>query len=429
MASQRLPRFGAACALIAGFVIALAQPGVASGISAGGGGGAQGGAGGGAGGAGGAGGVVGTAGSVAVGAAVTAPENATAEAADPASPIDFAVVLAPRDQAALDGFVAAVSDPHSPLYRHFLAPGEFGRRFGAAPTAIARVSEALRQRGLRVGPVSANGLSIPVSGTVATASAAFDTSFADYRLASGRTALANAKAPMLPARVATYVRGVIGFDQLTRARPTALPQLPQLPQSAPTQSTLTRSALTATALPAATGPTACAAATSAATSTGAYLPAQLAHHYGIDSLYGTTTGHGSTVALFELEPFSAADVAAYQSCFGTTASVSVRQVDGGAGTGTGSGQAALDIATVIGLAPGAAVVVYEAPNDAASVYDQFRQIASDDAAQVVSDSWGLCETTVGAPQLAALERPIFQQMAAQGQTVLAATGDSGAQGC
>jgi hypothetical protein len=185
----------------------------------------------------------------------------------------------------------------------------------------------------------------------------------------------------------------------------------------------------AVAAPAAAAPTACAAATTAAAASGAYLPAQIAHHYGIDSLYDTTAGTGVTVALFELEPFSAADIAAYQSCFGTSASVSVRQIDGGAGTGVGSGQAALDIETVIGLAPNARIVVYEAPNDAASVYDQFRQIAADASAQVVSDSWGLCEATAGVAQLAALERPLFQQMAAQGQTVLAAAGDSGAQGC
>lgn len=382
MAPQRLPRVGVASALVAGFLVVLGQAAIAGPVGA----------------------------EVAVGAAVAAPANLVPTAADPSSPIDATVALASRDQSALDAFVTGVATPGSPQYRKYLAPGEFGARFGAAPSAIAQVTDALRARGLHVGQVSANGLSIPVSGTVATVGAAFRTSFASYRLSSGRTALANTGVPTLPSSVATYVRGVLGLDQLTQAKPAA-------------------AATATTANPAVSGPTACAAASSAAANVGAYVPAQIAHHYGIDSLYDTTTGRGSTVALFELEPFAASDVAAYQTCFGTTASVSVRQVDGGAGSGGGTGQAASDIENIIGLAPGAAVLVYEAPNDAASVYDEFRQIANDDAAQIVSDSWGLCEATSGAAQLAALERPLFQQMAAQGQTVLATTGDSGSEGC
>ena len=62
----------------------------------------------------------------------------------------------------------------------------------------------------------------------------------------------------------------------------------------------------------------------------------------------------------------------------------------------------------------ATVTVVVAPNNV--------PIATDDTAQIVSDSWGLCEAEAGVPELAALERPIFQQMAAQGQTVFAATG-------
>ena len=385
MALTRLPRVAVAGALVAGSLIALGRSALAGAPLA----------------------------NVAVGAAVAPPANLPATAADPGSPLDATVVLAPRDPAALDAFVAAVSTPTSPQYRHFLPPGEFATRFGATATAIADVTQALRQRGLRVGAVSGNGLSIAVSGTVATVGAAFHTSFASYRLPSGESALANTTAPTLPANVAADVQGVLGLDQLARA---TMPAVARATPATP-------------ATPAVTGPTACAAVSTAATNSGAYVPAQVAQHYGIDSLYSTTTGRGSTVALFELEPFAAADVAAYQTCFGTSAAVTVRQVDGGGGSGAGTGQAAADIENVIGLAPAAAVVVYEAPNDAASIYDQFRQIANDDAAQVVSDSWGLCEATSGAAQLAALERPLFQQMAVQGQTVLAATGDSGSEGC
>jgi subtilase family serine protease len=64
--------------------------------------------------------------------------------------------------------------------------------------------------------------------------------------------------------------------------------------------------------------------------------------------------------LFEEEPFNPADIAAYQHCYGTSASVSTVNVGAGPGeykSGLG-GEAELDIEQVIGLAPKANVIVY-----------------------------------------------------------------------
>ena len=55
-----------------------------------------------------------------------------------------------------------VSTPGSASYGHYLAPGEFGPRFGATPQTIAAVTGALRADGLNAGRPSANGLTIPV---------------------------------------------------------------------------------------------------------------------------------------------------------------------------------------------------------------------------------------------------------------------------
>ncbi len=80
-------------------------------------------------------------------------------------------------------------------------------------------------------------------------------------------------------------------------------------------------------------------------------------------------------------------------------------------------------------APSASLVVYEAPNtNDADALDLFQRIASDDSAQVVTTSWGNCEQVVGASDINA-ENAIFRQMAAQGQTMLAASGDSGSEDC
>jgi hypothetical protein len=59
-----------------------------------------------------------------------------------------------------------------------------------------------------------------------------------------------------------------------------------------------------------------------ATAIGGYTAAEIASAYGFDDLYAAGDGgSGSTVALFELEPYSAADIANYQSCYGTNTSI------------------------------------------------------------------------------------------------------------
>ena len=66
---------------------------------------------------------------------VTSPTSVgahdTGAAVAASQPIAGAVALAPSDPGALEGFVRAVSTPGSPQYRHYLARGQFGPRFGA----------------------------------------------------------------------------------------------------------------------------------------------------------------------------------------------------------------------------------------------------------------------------------------------------------
>lgn len=365
-------------------------------------------------------------GDVSVGSTPLQPAQIVAVGKAPAAAtLDLDVVLRPRNPAALAAFVADVSTPASPNYRHYLPKGAFGSRFGATPQTIEAVRASLRARGLTVGAASIDGLSIPVTGTVKQVASALHTSFSRYQLKSGRTGLANRTPPQLPQTVAAAVQGIVGLNQLVQAVRTH-PAASAISSGSAGPSPALDAGLT---LQPALGPTACAAAVNVAKSTGGYTAGQIAHHYGLDALYPATLGAGVTIGVFELEPFNSADLATYQACYGTHTAVSVVPVAGGAGPGPGSGEAALDVEDVIGLAPGAKIAVYESPNNGANVYDMYRQISNEDTAQIVSDSWGLCEAEAGVADLAALERPLFQKMAAQGQTVLAATGDSGSEGC
>ena len=108
-----------------------------------------------------------------------------------------------------------------------------------------------------------------------------------------------------------------------------------------------------------------------------------------------------------------------------------RPVDGGQTGGAGAGEAALDIENLSALAPGATIDVYEAPNTEAGSLDEFGRIVADDNASVVSTSAGLCESAMVAdePGVQQVENLLFEQAAAQGQTVVAASGDSGSSDC
>jgi subtilase family serine protease len=91
-------------------------------------------------------------------------------------------------------------------------------------------------------------------------------------------------------------------------------------------------------------------------------------------------------------------------------------VDGGSGSGEGSGEAALDIEDIAGLAPRAAIDVYQAPNAGTGNYDDYHQIITADTDQVISTSWGVCEAYLGQSNEDSMET-LFEEASAQGQTV------------
>ena len=332
--------------------------------------------------------------------------------------------LAPRDPAGLQALVAAVTDPGSPRFRHYLTVRQFAARFGAPPARVAAVRRALRAAGLSVGAPYANALTLPVSGTADTVARAFATRLASVRLADGRQAFSDTVAPTLSSSIAGDVDAVIGLDDLHVPAPTgALAR----PGPGRTHGAAVSHVVTG-------GPQPCAAATAATASDLSYTADQTAAAYGFSGLYGAgDLGAGQTIGVYELEPIFESDVAAYQSCFGTSAPVSYVTVDHPAPVTAKSDdtEAALDVEQVIGLAPRAHVVVYEAPDDGQGGIDLYSKIFSQDTAKVVSVSWGACEqyaTSDGGGSVQE-EARLFQEAALQGQSVFAATGDQGSAAC
>jgi hypothetical protein len=88
----------------------------------------------------------------------------------------FDVELKPRDPAELARLATDISTPGNRLYHHHLPRGRLAADFGPTPAAIASVTGGLRAVGLSVRGISADHLTLFVSGTAARISAAFSIS-------------------------------------------------------------------------------------------------------------------------------------------------------------------------------------------------------------------------------------------------------------
>jgi len=356
------------------------------------------------------------------------------------SPLAVTVALTPRDPAALAAYAKAVSEPGSGSYRRFLTVRRFAQRFGASSAEIDGVIAALRARGLRPGRPAADGLSIPVRGTAGAVSAAFHTTLERIRLRGGRVAFANTSAPAVGRAVAPDVEAIIGLNTIARPIRAGLPKPPP-PPAASGRAAGHRAdhGAAVAAAPRAAGPAPCSAATTqqanfdATTDYHPYTINQVAAAYQFTPLYTAgDLGAGSTVALYELEGNFPADTTGYQKCFGTTGTVSTVKVDGGAPAPSAAEddgfETQIDIDNVIGLAPKANLLVYQGPDTAQGAYDTDQAIVVGDKASILSQSWGLCESQLGANVITA-EGTLFEEAAVEGITVLASSGDTGSGDC
>ena len=363
--------------------------------------------------------------------------------------LNLDVVLAGQNPTGLSLAVAAVSTPGSPEYHHYLTPAQFASAYGPASSTVVQVSSALRSEGLTVGTPEPGSVLLPVSGTTAVVSAAFGTPLEQVQPAGGSRAVVNTTSPQVPSSLAGLVTGVVGMDglftehsMLRTHTPTssagantgpggtaaAAPTTPSNPSNAPTAPSGTGNSHD---ISHAGTPQACSAATSSA-GAGVYTSTTLADDFGLNQLFAQgRTGVGQTIGVVEYEKYLPGDFSTFQACYGLTNSIHNVNVDGGPGGGpSGEGEAALDTELAAYNAPSASLVVYQAPNvsgDAVQL-DVFNRIASDDAAQVVTTSWGNCEAMTPPSDLNS-ENTIFQRMAMQGQTVIAASGDSGSEDC
>lgn len=347
-------------------------------------------------------------------AAANALRNSQLVSSTPANQtISVAVGLKLRNSAQLSNYLSQVTTPGSPLYRHYLNPASFAAMFGPLPQSESAVVNFLRAQGFRITTLYPNHLLIDAVGTVAQAEQAFQVRINNYRLPTGQPFFASASAPTIPIDIAPLVASVSGLDDTVQYQ--REPLRSSVTPMFTNQNTATR----------------CPQPGSAAVPT-SYTPAQIATAYNFNRLYQSgILGDGQTVGLLELDGFSQNDINAYTACFGGShTAIKTILIDGYNGAaGANAAEVELDMEMVLGLVPHlSSLRVYEGANMLSSYNDAWARILSD-AVPVVSTSWVFCEQGAGMANEIQQENIFFQAAAAQGQTILAASGDYGASGC
>ncbi len=324
--------------------------------------------------------------------------------------LHMSIGLALRNQDQLSALLQSLYNPSSPNYHQYLTQDEFAQRFG--PTAVQRqaVIDYLIRQGFAVTQVYPD--LVDFSGSVSKAEQVFRVTINDYRGPDGRVFYSNSTAPMLPTYLASLITSVSGLDDANRFSHPPIPghNTPAINPNAGSN---------------------CPAAGQSGGSQVAYIPSQFAKAYNYDGLHSSgLQGQGQTVGVFELDGYSLGDVQTYSQCFGG-GSVPIQNVilDGFNGQpGAGAIEVELDMEVILSQAPSLAkLIVYEAPNTTQGYNDEFARIVKD-RTPVISVSWGDCEKNMGQQEINQ-ENQFFQQAAAQGQTILVASGDSGSASC
>jgi kumamolisin len=330
------------------------------------------------------------------------------------------IALKPSDADEMQALLKSIYSPGSPNYRRFLSPEEFGAKFGPAQQTIDRVTRHLQAAGLNVERASVAHLR--VSGSMAAVEREFGVSLHTFEVsatadAAGYRFRAPAGAVQLSPAIAGEVDAVLGLD----SRPRYHPML--------RRSKLQHALRPATAAPNTPDPP------------GDWTVADLAQYYDVTPLYKHgISGAGRTIGIVTLAAFTPSDAFAYWASLGLQVDahrIKIVNIDGGPGApsdASGSDETTLDVEQSGGLAPGAKIVVYQAPNTDQGFLDAFARAIHDNNADAISTSWGLWEeflvqgTAISDPQAAGELRAydnLFIQAAIQGQSLSAAAGDSG----
>jgi subtilase family serine protease len=378
------------------------------------------------------------------------PTTATKTGQLSASRMSVEVVLQPANKAGLNSLLDSLYTPGSADYGHWLAAGQFDAQFAPSRATVQAMTAYLRGKGLSVQRTDTPFL-LRAVGSSAQIDTAFATTMNNYRSAKGVKFYSNDSSASVPNSLASSVLGVVGLTNTVRLKPayqlapkasasgghgssepsceipypTNLAELQAIPADGPFNGY--------------GGGPGCSGLT----------PSQTNSIYNAPNAGSRGKGAGANVAVFELSAYNHADISTWAHTFyGSHYTPRLRDinVDGGPlapntsqcpvgdtcfyGYG-GDIEVEADIEQDLTIAPDTnQLLVYNAPNDETgqTELDEYTTIANQDKADSISSSWDICEPDAGVAYAQA-ENVLFEQMAAQGQSMFSSSGDTGAFEC
>ena len=277
---------------------------------------------------------------------------------------------------------------------------DYARLYGADLSVAKQVEAFASAYDLSIVERSLARRSVLLRGTVAQMERAFGVVLSNYQAADGTVFRGRTGFVNVPVELVDVIEGVFGLDNRPQARAHFQVYKPENGTHI---------------APLATGTS--------------FTPPQLARLYN----YPTgVTGKGQCIAIIELGGgFRKADITTYFAGLGlkppTVVAVSIDGGHNAPSTANGAdGEVMLDIEVAGGVAPGATIVVYFAPNTDQGFLDAITTAMHDTKYKpsVISISWGAAEKS-WTPQALTSFNQAFQAAAALGITVCAAAGDTG----
>ena len=339
--------------------------------------------------------------------------------------LSVVVALAPADPAGLAAAAYLASTPGSPGFRHYLAPSEVAQQFGASAGSYQSAVAYFASHGLSV-RTSPDRLFLDVRGPAPRVGASFGTSFDRY-LSDGTVFFSHPTPALLPGGIPWA--GALGLGN--------------------------RSGV----LPLNSGPFGAAGPIPAhpLVSCGGgepYYPCQITSGYNFSGLLANGT-NGTGVRIGVVDAYSSwenqtsltTDLGLFTKAIGISVGTvnfvypvpTARDLNGSVNSAWAY-EDALDLEWARGIAPGATVDMTLSPDASAGLYASVDWLVAHHAVDVLSMSWG--EPDVGVfnaystPCLSscnatsdgsyALLHPVLQAAAAEGISVVAASGDCGA---
>lgn len=313
-----------------------------------------------------------------------------------------------------------------------LSVSQFANRYGQSQSNIKALTTYLAKFGI-TSSVYADDVDVSTTGTAGDYDAALSVTQDQYHVPAypghhgsfgepAQTVHGPTTPPELPSQLASFVLAVLGLTNYETFQSQSIHSAADVASPQPKS---TNACLALTGLPDACN-----------------TPSNYEQNYGLNSLENSHAGAGQTIGIVTLAPLDqGAPEYFWSNVLGmkTYPNVSIDLIDNGPVPalptfGFGSSETDLDVEQSGAIAPGANVVVYEAPNTDPGFADAFFTAASQNQAESVSASWGESETVIAAATaegaetseyIAAFDEAMLE-LAAQSQATFVSAGDDAA---